>query len=569
MSQSLPSSTVLRGDAPTGKDAVLVAVAFFAALPRLFFAFTDVPEFDGYWHLFIAAQDAWDPFLREYWFNFHPPIFYLVLAAMRRLSASTGWNALVSVVSGVAVVYLIGAILGQLRVRRGVYLFAALFMASSVPMVNLSTEIRGYMLMLALVLLSMSWFVATFDPARPVWAPILFAGFAVAAVLTHYSAAFYVLGSCLAICLRLAEEGRGESSSARLYYSWPLAAFVGLFIYEYIGHAGTHVREGPTRSLLMYYFNPARDASLAAFARERYASLLRDFFPLLMNPEGAWWVVTAVGLMCASVSTLYTTVRMKLPASGRGIVVIAVVTVASLVCASLGGKYPLGGDVRHQLIMLPCLVLIVAIALDLGMAWRRGARWIGIAIPIMLLSSNAVALAHRSSRTEILTANAGDAFHERFWPPDLVFVDRNSLIPFFAVHYDWDWHFVRSMHEATPLDLYRISKDGRSFFVARDLGEWNIPLGGTRLYEMLRALTRPGGFRTVTVFHLTHYENFGREKYTRDPERIVAQLHAHSLCLVSRELEGARADDPGMLQLETNRGPATIFEASACGESPP
>src|SRR6185437_8910368 len=59
-------------------DICLLAIALVCLIPRLMFGIVEHIEYDGYWHVWIAHQDNWANFLREYRANAHPPLYFLL-----------------------------------------------------------------------------------------------------------------------------------------------------------------------------------------------------------------------------------------------------------------------------------------------------------------------------------------------------------------------------------------------------------------------------------------------------------------------------------------------------------
>ena len=58
------------------ENALLLFLSLLSTVPRLYYSAIEPIEYDGYWHVFIAMQQDWGDFQREYQANFHPPLFY-------------------------------------------------------------------------------------------------------------------------------------------------------------------------------------------------------------------------------------------------------------------------------------------------------------------------------------------------------------------------------------------------------------------------------------------------------------------------------------------------------------
>src|SRR5690348_10054606 len=182
---------------------VLLGIALLAALPRLYLAATQFIEYDGYWHVFIAMQDNWQQFQWEYQSNFHPPLFYLLL----KLALLFGHNRMVyraiSLLTGVAAVFVIGKIAQKVSLRRETAVVAALAYGLALPAIIISCEVRSYMLSVFFVLVSFYYFLDMVGPAGGASGKsrALFALSAILAGYSHYGAFFYVF-AC-AVCAAL------------------------------------------------------------------------------------------------------------------------------------------------------------------------------------------------------------------------------------------------------------------------------------------------------------------------------------------------------------------------------
>ncbi|HEY1239590.1 MAG TPA: hypothetical protein VGF16_03490, partial [Bryobacteraceae bacterium] len=176
-------------------DWGLVGVTLVAAAPILYLAATQYVEYDGFWHVFIARQDQW----RNFWFqwqnsNSHPPLYFLILRFVAAIGQSALWYRAISVISGVASVYLVGMIAGKLSRWQFTHLVTALAFGLAIPMIEVSIAVRSYMLGVFFVLFSFYYFLdllsennqATVKPR------VLFALYAILAVGSAYFAIFYV-----------------------------------------------------------------------------------------------------------------------------------------------------------------------------------------------------------------------------------------------------------------------------------------------------------------------------------------------------------------------------------------
>src|SRR5262249_22831241 len=133
-------------------------------------------------------------------------------------------------------------------------------------------------------------------------------------------------------------------------------------------------------------------------------------------------------------------------------------------CAGVLGKYPFGGQFRHQLLVMVFGLLAAFLALDPIVAGRSGLVRRGLtAVVIAALGANTWAHSDRRwrPRPEPFTAQR-ERFDRDFPGAAEVHVDQFNLIGFFGQHHDWTWQYLGSDDGAPNRQRYRVSRDGES-----------------------------------------------------------------------------------------------------------
>src|SRR6185437_15740220 len=160
--------------------------------------------------------------------------------------------------------------------------------------------------------------------------PAVFCVFATLAVVTHYSAIFF-LGAAILTMLRRKNV---------LAFAIPVAVFT----VEYFVHADKQSIQGYLYSFYSYG-NPA-ESHLAFLARNAH-NFLNLFSPVELRSEAI--ALVAIALLLAA------TIWGMWKRSNRA-VLLALVMVAELAFAGFANKYPFGGLLRHQYIAGPFLL---------------------------------------------------------------------------------------------------------------------------------------------------------------------------------------------------------------------
>jgi 4-amino-4-deoxy-L-arabinose transferase-like glycosyltransferase len=274
---------------------LLMLITLVAAVPRIYRGATDHIDFDGYWHVFIAMQDNWEIFKEEYRANWHPPLYYLLLKVSLWFGRSALIYRAVSILAGVAAVFVIGKIVEKLSLRRATPAIAALAYGFALPSIMVSVEARSYMLCVFFVLASFYYFLDILDGHRHARARIGFAIFAMCAVASHYSAFFYVSACVLiaaALDVRLFRRPFAERLVLDLATFLPLGGFVAWLYYTHVrgfGRASGHLGE--------FYFVPGVE-SLSAFLLRNAQNLFNSFSPVSIETP-VWFMAVLSGLILA------------------------------------------------------------------------------------------------------------------------------------------------------------------------------------------------------------------------------------------------------------------------------
>jgi len=135
---------------------VLLIITALGALPRVYTAATAPLNYDEYWHLFIARQDSRATMAAEWRLNAHPPLYFWPLKVVTSRGTGPLIDGSISLLAALTVVFLVGRIVSQLTSGAWVSTLAAVAVALSPSAIDLSCEIRSYMLCTAFLLFAFS-----------------------------------------------------------------------------------------------------------------------------------------------------------------------------------------------------------------------------------------------------------------------------------------------------------------------------------------------------------------------------------------------------------------------------
>jgi hypothetical protein len=467
---------------------LLSIVALVAVVPRLLAGLSDPITYDGYWHLFIARN-----LVREYRSLAHPPLFPLLLKASDAIHHSRLSYEAVSIASGAGAVFLFGRILQKLRTSPAVPVLGALAFAFFPSAIRMSSVLESYMLCVLFVLAA---FLAYLDlvrpdpPAVPRRSRVAFASYASLALLSHYVAGLF-FAACLAAPLlvavvrpsyrhafRRALKRRYAADAATLL----IPAAVGGLLFWFL--ARPWVRS--LNHLPEFYFQPGGETA-ASFLVRNLANTFNLFSPFTVARH--WTAILLLGVFALVVFA--TSVTGNSPEESLGArampSAILLLLLAIGMAGGLLGRYPFGGAMRHQFLLLVFGLLAGFVAFD---------RLLGFASPILrVLLVVLCASAITANTVQNLRAwwtpgpDPFDAEARTFWSefPNAhhVHLDQFNLIGFFAQHHDWLWTFLGRAAGNPSLERYEISREKRRLTVVAHRDLWNMDFRDPSLYDAL------------------------------------------------------------------------------------
>jgi hypothetical protein len=488
---------------------LLLAVVVVAAIPRLYLGATQFVAYDGYWHVFIAQEDRWRNFLADYRDNAHPPLYYLALKATLWFGRSILVYRAVSLLAGIASVYVLGRVASRVMRTPLMQPLTALGYGLAFPSILISLDVRAYMLCILFVLVSYCFFLDVILRDKPEGAKkprIAFAFFGGLACLTQYCAVFYVTAALalaiLVILLRRSEPlGRALGREAATFM--PVFALTGS---EYILHFG--VRGKAFGHLSTFYYQRRGADSLPEFLLRNGQNVFNLFSPWPIQSRPAFLVVAACFLLAAGLAVLV----FDRVAKAKALPAIVTVLMPAMMLAQiiLGGVfriYPFGGELRQQFVIFPFLVLCAFLLLDRLMSAmpRAAVHGLAAALALAIAAMSLRALrAFPDVRDPVLKAQMA-RFDGLFPTPEAVYIDRFNLITFFTFHDDWKWRFLGRVPNAPHVDAYRLTRGGRQMLLFWDREYWLLDFRQPAFYQKVEAMLRSPGVRSVAVFYVQEH----------------------------------------------------------------
>ena len=294
--------------------------------------------------------------------NAHPPLFFFLLHFWRLIDSSEFVLRLLPALVGTLLIWVVYRWADRLFEKR-VAFFASILVAFAPAYIRLSSEIRGYTLLLLLMASALFLLERTIETGSVAFLAGSSLSLALA-VLTHYSGLWFAAVAFAYVSLRAI---RGELPR-RLIVVW-LAfqiGLAGLCVGLYLSHLselrGSHL-ELAVRNHAEYFY-PSQEGALRFTARQS-----RAFFAFLLAP------IAAVGGLVALVAAVLILAARRRPAA-----LLLGLPFALAIAAGLARVYPFGGS-RHSSHLL--LFGTVAIAFATA-AVSRGRTWPALLLGLFL-----------------------------------------------------------------------------------------------------------------------------------------------------------------------------------------
>ena len=500
--------------------AVGAVTALIAAMLLVLYRRVGV-GYDGFWDVFTARHELWEPFLRAVLDHPHPPLFFLLLKGVTAL-----FGAHVLAYRAISIVSTLGStVLLALLVRRttgSTWLppLAAATFGLSWATAELALEPRGYALAMLMTLAALVPFLALvehgFDGGAP-GSPGLGARAGFGALLTAGFLAHYYVGFVFAACAlapfvlaaadrdyrrHLTAGWRRRPWANALTFALP-ALIIAAFYRHIHGFGGGRLHHVPE-----FLFDPARETFLEFVGRTSVA-LAALFSPI------AWTGArhTVLALAAAAVLALSASVlavgwrRRTLTIGAATMVTMLLLLWAGLIIAALMGFYPYGGSMRHQYVLLPFVLFALVAAvhqLALLRPGKRGLALLAAGLLVAVSATNAAAWLRRPPLYPVHQFSAAlSAFAEPLSRAPAVYVDQYNVVPLFARYHDWSWRLERRL--GMRLDVWRIEKRGRVFHVCHDRRRWLLDFRVAALYESFAACLGATGAERLAVARIQQY----------------------------------------------------------------
>jgi hypothetical protein len=323
-------------------DRIVFVLLLLAFVLRLKSALGTYLNPDEALHYQLVNQNSFADAYRASLTNAHPPLYFALLYFWHFIGNSEAMLRLPSVLASTAVGWMafrwIGMVLG-----RTAGLIMVLLLAFSPVLTALAAEVRDYSLLLVWMACALYFLEKAFRDQR-LSSITYYSFFLYLAILTHYSASWFVLAVGIYVLLRISSL-KGHTRTAWILFQLGAAA---IYVWLYRAHVselrGSAMEaEAMTGWLRAFYFRAGEGP--AAFLQRTTL----DAFQYLFGSRP--WGTVALGVFVAGVLWLLGAglVRKRRDLAAFGILLVLPFAFGML--GSLFGFYPYGGT-RHSIYLL-------------------------------------------------------------------------------------------------------------------------------------------------------------------------------------------------------------------------
>lgn len=481
---------------------VLLATAAYVAMMQMRYGAAPLYGYDEAWHLFLATiGPSWKTFLAASG-DSHPPGYYLIMRQFFKVGQDPLFARLPTILATIITVPVFFALLRKVRVRPPVALASVVVLAVSFPFLTLGVTARQYSVTVLILLVAM-WFWVKLLPGskgRPSrWSAVFSLLLFSLAFTTMYASLLVTaaLFGSLLISMAVNSDTRRDSLALwRRYSGWPewlLFTVIHLAVLGwYIVGWARHIDFNVPSHVASFTWLPGQP--LFEFLLRGLRLEVELFTPL----TGLGSTLLDIGLAVFAIASLWVAlINLRNGKSARAALALSpLLLTAILALTGVLGKYPFGGNLRHQYILFPLLVVLLALSLDsvwrrLASSWLRAGLLLGV-VGIAILSSQQTL----QQAGQLGEAPASDPWAPAYQELFKTARDEPLLIPSFAIYLTYANRYRSGMYYH---NAYSNETDTHRYYTAYQ--GWLAIAMLWAPYEEFVVTTDDGGELTVLKDH--------------------------------------------------------------------
>ena len=273
-----------------------------------------------------------------------------------------------------------------------------------------------------------------------------------------------------------------------------------LYLYEV--HLHFHLR--PETHVIQFYWNASRP--ITEFILQSLREDLNYILPIGIPST----TVLLVSLLPVVALTWFLILRQdrKVPRNASTApILMLVLLVSELIVLAVIGRYPFGGDSRHQSIIFPFVLLSGFVGLDRFVSFLRFPLMKKLVLfftaALMIVSFSYWWRKYPKISQELFTPEY-NLFASGLHPMQAVYVDRFSSIAYYTHTHTWTWQFQNHFVEPKRVDSYGLTSPSGEHLILLRNKEWNFDVRSPGFYTDLAKSLRAAHVSGADLFYIAN-----------------------------------------------------------------
>jgi len=405
--------------------SVLLFATVYATALQFYWGMAPYYGYDELWHTAIASISPPSLSLLLISADVHPPLHYLLLRLLTHaLGAEPIIPRLASIIPTLLTLPLWFLLQRKLRIGTAAALTTTVILAISFSFHDIGIQVRSYSLA-TLLLLGALWFWTDLLPTPPGshrkppsrWSAVLSLALFTAAFWTIYVAVFVtasVMASTLLATAFDPRQRRALLDNWRWHSAWP--EWLAFVFFHLLAIAwmwwGRHQHGTGGLTNHINGFLRAPEQPIPTYLLDGLRQQLALFTPLF--DIATRWQNIGLELVTAVVAWLGISSSRRGNSAAAMLAYSALLFTALLATGGIFRVYPFGGEMRHQYLLFPLLLLVLALLINA--LWRRLGNRPARALLIIIVLGIAINTTMRSHRDHFYIGEAPPA---PFWKDEL------------------------------------------------------------------------------------------------------------------------------------------------------
>jgi hypothetical protein len=275
-----------------------------------------------------------------------------------------------------------------------------------------------------------------------------------------------------------------------------------MLLYLYEAHLHFHLK--PEKHVIQFYWNASRP--ITEFILQSLREDLNYILPIGI-PSTTALLVSLLPIVALTWFLILRQDRKVARVASTAPILMLVLLVSELMVLAVIGRYPFGGDSRHQSIIFPFLLLSGFLGLDRFVSFLRFPLMKKLVLvftaALMIVSFSYWWGRYPKISQELFTPEY-NLFASGLHPMQAVYVDRFSSIAYYTHTHTWTWQFQNHFVEPKRVDSYGLTTPSGEHLILLRNKEWNFDVRSPGFYTDLAKSLRAAHVSGADLFYIAN-----------------------------------------------------------------